>query len=114
MGHFKQPHRDTLFKTYNAFHTSCVNIVLHGAVAPVTSSKVLEWFYIYGIQFTNNTLLAECLVQIHNWGTLKFLNAQDVMAHAFRPSTGEAEAGGLREFEASLVYRESSRTARIT
>jgi hypothetical protein len=31
------------------------------------------------------------------------------MAHAFNPSTQEAEAG---EFEASLVYKVSSRTAR--
>jgi hypothetical protein len=36
-----------------------------------------------------------------------------VMAHAFNPNTREAEAGGLiSEFEASLVYRVSSRTAR--
>jgi hypothetical protein len=32
-----------------------------------------------------------------------------VVAHAFNPSTREAEAG---EFEATLVYRVSSRTAR--
>jgi hypothetical protein len=32
------------------------------------------------------------------------------VAHAFNPSTWEAEVGGL----ASLVYRESSRTARAT
>jgi hypothetical protein len=32
-----------------------------------------------------------------------------VVAHAFNPSTWEAEAGG---FEASLVYRVSSRIAR--
>jgi hypothetical protein len=36
-----------------------------------------------------------------------------VVAHAFNPSTQEAEAGGF-EFEASLVYRVSSRTARAT
>jgi hypothetical protein len=41
------------------------------------------------------------------------------MAHAFNPSTREADAGGGRrrrisEFEASLVYRVSSRTARAT
>jgi hypothetical protein len=35
-----------------------------------------------------------------------------VVAHAFNPSTREAEAGGSLEFEASLVYRVSSRTAR--
>jgi hypothetical protein len=37
--------------------------------------------------------------------------------HAFNPSTWEAEAGGflgISEFEASLVYRVSSRTARAT
>jgi hypothetical protein len=39
-----------------------------------------------------------------------------VVAHAFNPSTWEAEAGRFRisEFEASLVYRVSSRTARAT
>ena len=34
--------------------------------------------------------------------------------HAFNPSTWEAEAGGFLEFEVSLVYRVSSRTARAT
>jgi hypothetical protein len=33
-----------------------------------------------------------------------------MVAHAFNPSTWEAEAG----FEASLVYRVTSRTARAT
>jgi hypothetical protein len=37
-----------------------------------------------------------------------------VVAHAFNPSTWEAEAGGSHEFEASLVYKVSSRTARAT
>jgi hypothetical protein len=40
-----------------------------------------------------------------------------VVAHAFNPSTWEAEAGGflrISEFEASLVYRVSSGTARAT
>jgi hypothetical protein len=37
-----------------------------------------------------------------------------VVAHAFNPSTWEAETGGISEFEASLVYRVSSRTARAT
>jgi hypothetical protein len=36
-----------------------------------------------------------------------------VVAHTFNPSTWEAEAGGLL-FEASLIYRVSSRTARAT
>ena len=36
-----------------------------------------------------------------------------MVAHTFNPSTLEAEAGGsISEFEASLVYRGSSRTAR--
>jgi hypothetical protein len=35
-----------------------------------------------------------------------------MVAHAFNPSTREAEAGGSLEFEASLVYKVSSRTAR--
>jgi hypothetical protein len=36
--------------------------------------------------------------------------------HTFNPSTWEAEAGGFlsSEFEAGLVYRVSSRTARTT
>jgi hypothetical protein len=37
-----------------------------------------------------------------------------VVAHTFNPSTREAEAGRISEFEASLVYRVSSRTARAT
>jgi hypothetical protein len=41
-----------------------------------------------------------------------------VVAHAFNPSTWEAEAGGflrqISEFEDSLVYKVSSRTARAT
>jgi hypothetical protein len=37
-----------------------------------------------------------------------------VVAHAFNPSTQEAEAGRSLEFEASLVYRVSSRTAKAT
>jgi hypothetical protein len=37
-----------------------------------------------------------------------------VAGHALNPSTGEAEAGGSLEFEASLVYRVSSRIARTT
>jgi hypothetical protein len=35
-----------------------------------------------------------------------------VVAHAFDPSTREADAGGFLEFEASLNYKVSSRTAR--
>jgi len=34
------------------------------------------------------------------------------MAHAFNPSTWEAEAGSLYDFEVSLVYRKSSWTVR--
>jgi hypothetical protein len=37
-----------------------------------------------------------------------------VVAHAFNPSTWEAEAGCFSEFKASLVYRVSSKTARAT
>ena len=36
-----------------------------------------------------------------------------MVVHAFNPSTWEAEASGF-EFEASLVYGVSSRTARAT
>jgi hypothetical protein len=35
-----------------------------------------------------------------------------VVVHAFSPSTWEAETGKISEFEASLVYKVSSRTAR--
>jgi hypothetical protein len=45
----------------------------------------------------------------------KLSQGQGVVAHAFNPSTREAEAGrGISEFEASLVYKVSSRTARTT
>ena len=37
-----------------------------------------------------------------------------VVVLTFNPSTQEAEAGGISEFEASLVYRTISRTARAT
>jgi hypothetical protein len=37
-----------------------------------------------------------------------------VMVHTFNPSTWKAVADGSLEFEASLVYRVSSRTARAT
>jgi hypothetical protein len=35
-----------------------------------------------------------------------------MVVHAFNPSTWEAEAGEFLEFQDSLVYRVSSRTAR--
>jgi hypothetical protein len=35
-----------------------------------------------------------------------------MVAHVFNPSIQEAEAGKISEFEASLVYKVSSRTAR--
>jgi hypothetical protein len=35
-----------------------------------------------------------------------------VVAHAFNPSTREAEAGGFLSSKASLVYKVSSRTAK--
>jgi hypothetical protein len=37
---------------------------------------------------------------------------QAVVAHDFNPSFWEAEAGGSPEFEASLVYRTSSKIAK--
>jgi hypothetical protein len=47
---------------------------------------------------------------------LEALRTAIVVAHVFNPSTCEAEVGGFlsSEFEASLVYRVSSRTARAT
>ena len=35
-------------------------------------------------------------------------------AHTFNPNTEEAEAGGSLKLKASLVYRVSSRTVRVT
>ena len=40
--------------------------------------------------------------------------SQAVVVHAFNPSTWEAETGLISEFEASLVYRVSSKRARAT
>jgi hypothetical protein len=37
-----------------------------------------------------------------------------MLAHAFNPSSWEAEAGRFLEFKASLVYKMSSRTAKAT
>ena len=37
-----------------------------------------------------------------------------VLAHTFNPSTPEAEVGGISELKASLIYKASSRTARVT
>jgi hypothetical protein len=37
-----------------------------------------------------------------------------MVAHAFNPNNQEAEAGGSPEFEARLVSRVNSRTARAT
>ena len=45
--------------------------------------------------------------------TQKVWTCPAVMAHAFNPSIWEAEAGGFLS-KASLVYRVSSRTARVT
>ena len=43
------------------------------------------------------------------------INKPGVVAHAaFDPSTRESEAGGFPEFEVSLVFRVSSRTAGAT
>jgi hypothetical protein len=44
----------------------------------------------------------------------KIVDHQAVVAYTFNPSTWEAEARWISEFEASLVYRVSSRTARAT
>jgi hypothetical protein len=37
-----------------------------------------------------------------------------VVVQVFNPSTQEADTGGFLEFEASLVFRMTSRTARAT
>jgi hypothetical protein len=42
----------------------------------------------------------------------RYTNKPGVVAHAFNPSTWEAEAG--RVYKASLVYKVSARTARAT
>jgi hypothetical protein len=45
--------------------------------------------------------------------SLKIQQGPGMVAHTFNPSTGEGEAGGsLSEFEASLVYKVSSSTAK--
>ena len=41
-----------------------------------------------------------------------FALSQAVVAHAFNPTTWEAEAGGFLRSEASLAYRVSFRTSR--
>ena len=47
-------------------------------------------------------------------GDQKFKISQAMVMHAFDPSTQEEEAGRISEFEASLVYRGSSKTTRAT
>jgi hypothetical protein len=62
---------------------------------------------------TNKTLV--CLNYHHALEILNYMNDKTcsrAMTHAFSPSTWEAEAGGLLSFEASLVYKVSSRTAK--
>jgi hypothetical protein len=44
--------------------------------------------------------------------TSEYVPSAGVVAHAFNPSTREAEAGGFPSSKPSLVYRVSSRTAR--
>jgi hypothetical protein len=56
------------------------------------------------LQF-NNSLYKEKKYKVFSWV---------VMVHVFSPSTWEAEAGRSLEFEASLVYRVSFRTAMDT
>ena len=40
------------------------------------------------------------------------IQMKPVVAHAFNPSTWEARGRRISEFEASLIYKVSSRTAR--
>lgn len=42
------------------------------------------------------------------------IQAWGMVVHSFNPSTGEADARGGRASEASLVYKESSRTTSTT
>ena len=56
-----------------------------------------------------------CTVSSYNMDLrcLKLLKIElGMVVHAFNPSTWEAEAGRSPEFEASLVYKASSRIAR--
>jgi hypothetical protein len=46
--------------------------------------------------------------------SLNLVCGRAVVAHTFNPNTHEAEADGPLEFEASLVYRVSSKAARAT
>ena len=48
------------------------------------------------------------------WYTRHVLFYWAVMAHAFNPTTWEAETNGCLEYKASLFYRASSRTGRAT
>ena len=50
-----------------------------------------------------------------NSGTDRSFKNVELVIHAFSPSTWEANKGGqMSEFKASLIYRESSRSARAT
>jgi hypothetical protein len=51
---------------------------------------------------------------MRKWGAKIHFDADAEVTYAFNLSTQEAEVGDLCEFEASLVYRESSRTSRST
>jgi hypothetical protein len=57
-----------------------------------------------------------CLVPVVSLTSLSALRSPwpGVVAHVFNPSTREAEAGRFLEFEASLVYKVSSRADRAT
>ena len=51
---------------------------------------------------------------IHTKNTIGWHHWRGAAAQAFNPSTQEAEAGNFYEFEASLVYKVSSRTQGFT
>jgi hypothetical protein len=45
--------------------------------------------------------------QLNQHNLLKILSWLDMVVHTFNPSTWEAEAGQISEFEASLIYKVS-------
>ena len=63
-----------------------------------------------GIAYTHRKDFEKAKADAHLVFIKNSFPSSAVVAHTFLPSTWEAEAGGFLSFEASLVYRVSSRT----